>query len=282
MTVFPTNADFTARDTTAILARLDRSIQSVFPQWSDRAIADFGNILLASLAWVGDVKGLYQDAQAREAFLSTATQLVNMLRHARRNAYIPREPTAGTADLVITLDVPAVLDVPIPAGSIIRSKSATDPLRYQILAAGLIPAGLQTLTISAENSETKIEVFESDESKDLEIILEFTPFLNIASLDDSTGPWTLPPVATFLDASANDKVIRQFRNDRDQGLARFGDGLNGRIPVGDITILYKVGGGAVFAEAGSLEVPEFTLVDINSNTVGFSVTNPSPAIPGTR
>lgn len=281
MSIFPVNVDFTARDTEAILFRLFRAIQSVFPQWSDRSVANFGNILLEGLGFTGDVKGFYQDSQAREAFLVTATQLKNVLRHARRNSYVPGEPSASTADVVITLtDGPAVKDVPIVKGSIIRSKSVTDPTRWQILADTVLPALSQTITVSVENSETFIEIFESPEAADFEVRLEFSPFLSVVSLQDATGVWSLPPVNTFLDSGPGDKVVRQFRNDSDQGLLRAGDGTNGKIPVGDFEVEYKVGGGAVGAEQNTLEVPEFVLTNIDGDAVNFSLTNPAAAVPG--
>ncbi len=282
MTLISTSLDFTSRDFDAVKARFERAILSVFPKWSDRSVANFGNIILESVAWIGDVKAFYQDAQAREAFIVTAVQLRNMLRHARRNSYVPRGPSAATATEQFTLSLPAVQDVIVPAGSLLRSKSALNPSRWQTLTALTIVAATQTGSVSVENSENKTEIFTSTERADFEIVTEFTPFLEIVSIVDATGPWLLPPVDNFLDSTATDKHVRLFRDDENRGLIRFGDDNQGKISVGDVTIVYKIGGGALITEANTIEIPEFTLTDILGDPVSFTATNPGPSIGGTN
>lgn len=280
--ILPQDLDFTARDFDALRTRLFRAIRSVFPKWSDDAVANFGNLIVEGEAFTGDVKAFYQDSQAREAFLVTASQLVNGLRHARRNSYIPREPTAATVTLQVTLSEVAAKDVPWPAGSIVRSKSPLNPVKFQTLTDATVLAGTQTISVSAENSETKIEIFEATERADFEILLEFTPFLVVQSITDATGIWATTPVASFLDSAGTDKDWRLFRNDENRGLIRFGDATNGKIPVGDVTTTYKIGGGQVTVEQNTLEIPEFTLSDIDGNPVQFTVTNPSDSVGGTN
>ena len=54
--------------------RLRNLVRSVFPEWTDFNVASFGNILVELYAFVGDVLAYYQDNQARESRIATATQ----------------------------------------------------------------------------------------------------------------------------------------------------------------------------------------------------------------
>jgi hypothetical protein len=49
----------TDKDFDALRLRLIALARSVFPDWSDIAVASFGNVLLELYAFVGDVVGYY-------------------------------------------------------------------------------------------------------------------------------------------------------------------------------------------------------------------------------
>ena len=83
MPLLPPSVDYTDKDFDALRERLIALLQSVFPEWSDFAVAGFGNILLEMYAFVGDVITYYLDAQARESRLATATQRKNVIALAR-------------------------------------------------------------------------------------------------------------------------------------------------------------------------------------------------------
>jgi len=71
--------DYTDKDFDSLRLRLQSLVGSVFPDWTDFNVANFGNILLEMYAFVGDVLGFYQDNQARESRLLTATQRKNLI-----------------------------------------------------------------------------------------------------------------------------------------------------------------------------------------------------------
>jgi hypothetical protein len=272
--VLPLNDDYTARDFDAQKARLTRAIQSVFPDWTDFNIANFGVVLMEMNSHVGDVLDVYGALRRREAFLSTCTQRESARRHTRRLGYTMRGATAAQVDLDFTLTQTYPGDVTFPAGSVIRSESATNPVRVQLLSDLTILSGLLTGSVGAENSVTPTpDIFQSDEAADQEFELSQTPFMEMASIVAVNGSYTV--VESFLDSLSTDRHCIVLVSEEERALVRFGDGQNGQPPSeGEITTTYKVGGGAIVIDPDTLKVPEFSVLDSLNNSVNFTVTNP--------
>jgi hypothetical protein len=281
--ILPADLDFTARDHDSLDDRLQRGIESVFQYWSDRSTANFGNILRNMMAHIGDVLQKYQQAQGAESRFVTCTRRINGVRHARPLGYTFRQQTASAATVRFTLNG-TYAAIPVLAGSVIRSPSATNPARYQVLADVTIPAGVSTYDVAVENSSSWEEVFPSTGLASQEFLLLYSPYLEIIGVGDditpigAVTPWS--EVTTFIDSVAADPHYRVLLSDGGRAIVRMGDGNLGRIPNGTITIRYKTGGGAVRVDQGTLTVPEFSLVDGLGAQVNFSVTNPSPASSG--
>ena len=133
MAILPANLDLTDKDFDAIRARLISLIKSVFPDWSDFEIAGFGNLLIELYAFVGDVLTFYLDNLARESRLVTATQRKNVIALARMLGYKLHGARAATAEELFSIpDTPASA-VLIPAGTVVRTKEVTEPIRFQLL-----------------------------------------------------------------------------------------------------------------------------------------------------
>jgi len=90
--------DYTDRDFDSIQLRLQSLIRSVFPDWTDFNVANFGDILLDLFSHVGDVLGKYQDGQARESRIVTATQRRNVLALVKLLGYRAQGARASTVD----------------------------------------------------------------------------------------------------------------------------------------------------------------------------------------
>ena len=60
-------SDFTDRDFDALRLRLQSLVRSVFPEWTDFNVANFGNLLLELYAFVGDVLGFLWITQQEAA-----------------------------------------------------------------------------------------------------------------------------------------------------------------------------------------------------------------------
>jgi hypothetical protein len=281
--ILPADLDVQSRDFDSLRERLNRTIASVHPDWSDTAVANFGNILLESGAFVGDVVDKYRSAQFVESFFSVCTRRINGVKHARPLGYTFSGQTASTADIQFAIEG-TYDEIPLTAGMIVRSASATNPARFQILADTTIPAGNSAYSVATENSLSHTKSFTSIDVADQRLLLDQSPFLEVVSVGDditpvgAPDPWT--QVDNFLDSTETDPHFVVLLSDLDRALVVFGDGTSGRIPSGVTTVNSKSGGGAVSVDPGTLIVPEFSLTDQLGAAVTFAVTNPLAASTG--
>jgi hypothetical protein len=84
-----------------------------YPQWQERAEADFGMMFLEALSGMADDLSYTQDRVAAEATLQTATQRRSIVRLARLVDYEPRPATSSTVLLQFNVTAGTVA---IPAG----------------------------------------------------------------------------------------------------------------------------------------------------------------------
>jgi hypothetical protein len=84
-----------------------------YPEWQERAEADFGMMFLEALSGLADDLSYTQDRVAAEATLMTATQRRSIVRQARLVDYVPRPATSASVQLQFNVGPAAVS---IPAG----------------------------------------------------------------------------------------------------------------------------------------------------------------------
>src|ERR1700722_14081977 len=101
-----------------------------YPEWQERAEADFGMMFLEALSGMADDLSYTQDRVAAEATLETATQRLSIVRLARLVDYEPRPATSATVQLqfnVTGTSIPA--GVPVsglkPSGQIVVFETGT-------------------------------------------------------------------------------------------------------------------------------------------------------------
>jgi len=283
MALLPTTVDFTDKDFDSLRLRLQNLVRSVFPDWTDFNVASFGNILLELFAFVGEVLTFYQDNQARESRIVTATQRKNVIALAKLLGFELTGARAATADVQFTLGAPPAADVTFAVETVVRTQEVTDPVRFQLLSPVTIPTGANppVATGTVENSQTQDELFDSTGLANQEPQLTFTPFLD-GSAQVVAGNGTFEEVESFLDSGPNDLHFTVVVDQNDQATIRFGDGLQGAIPTGTIQILYKTGGGPDGnVDADRIVVIEGTFTDAFGNPAQVTVTNPSAASGGT-
>lgn len=281
MALLPSSLDMTDKDFDALRLRLIALARSVFPDWSDFAVASFGNVLLELYAFVGDVVGYYLDNQARESRLVTATQRKNVIALARMLGYKLHGARAATAEAVFALARASSADVRIPAGTVVRTREVTEPVRFQLLSDLVIPAGALQATGVVENSKTYVQLFDSRGLADLDIILDHTPYLD-ASVAVSAANGTFVEKESLLGSGPNDRHFLVLVDQNDRATVRFGNGTSGAPPTGTVTVAYKTGGGAAGnVDAGRIVVVEGTFTDAHGRAAQVSVTNSEPASGGT-
>jgi hypothetical protein len=281
MTILGQNLDYTDKDFDSFRARLFNLIESVFPTWSSRNVANFGNLLIELYAFVGDVVMKYQDNQARESRWSQATQRKNLIALAKLINFTPTTATASQVDALLSILAPVAGNVTIPAGTVVKTRSATRAVEFRTLANAVITAGNTSITATAENSELQQDTFTSAETPNLSVKLTATPYID-GTADVTASNGTFTQVESFLDSDSSDLHFTATVDQNDAVTIRFGNGVSGAIPTGTITVDYKTGGGSRGqVEAGSVTVIDGVFTDSFATPVKVSVTNPSPSTPAT-
>ena len=96
---------------------------------------------------------------------------------------------------------------------------------------------------------------------------------------DLSGSWTL--VDNFLFSAATDTHYTIRVDNNDVATLTFGDGVNGLMPVGSMTVVYKTGGGSAGnVSPGSITELQSTILDSLGNLVNLTATNVNTASGG--
>lgn len=282
MALLPINVDYTDKDFSSLRERLINLVQSAFPDWTDFNIAAFGNILLELFAFAGDVLLYYQDNQARESRISTATLRKSILAVAKMLNYSPSGATAATADLTLTLGEVPTGDVTINEGDTFQTLEISDPVVFQALADVVIPAGTNppSVVFEVEHSLPSSQTAVSNELANQEYQLDDTPYLD-DSLSITAGNGAYTQVDDFLDSTSSDRHFVVTVDENDRATVRFGNDINGAIPSGTITFTYKTGGGSTGnVNPGTIVRAVNSYTDAFGTPVQVSVTNESQASGG--
>lgn len=282
MSLLPVNTDYTDLDFDATNDRLERLIRSVFPGWTDFNYANFGNILKELNAHILDSLGFYLDGHAGESRWTTAVQRKNVIAHLKLISYAMSTAGAATVDEEFTLREVPVKDVVISAGTIVKTKSVTTPIRMQLMSAVTISAGADPPTVAGtvEHSETRSQIFTLTGLADQELQLDGIPYLD-DSLAFIASNGTYQQVDSFLNSTATDKHFVVLVDQRERALVRFGDNRNGLPPTGTGLAIYKTGGGASGnVEEDTLTAIEGSFTDEDGVSVYVTVNNPLAASGG--
>jgi predicted phage baseplate assembly protein len=112
-------------------------------------------------------------------------------------------------------------------------------------------------------------------------VLPVTPYLD-DSADVAAGNGDYIEVQNFLGSTATDRHFVVLVDQSDRAIVRFGNGVNGALPAGTITVAYKTGGGAIGnVNAGTLTKLDGAFTDADGNPISISATNPTRASGGT-
>jgi hypothetical protein len=282
MSLLPINTDYTDKDFDSLRTRLINLVQSAFPDWTDFNIAAFGNILLEMFSFVGDVLVFYQDNQARESRISTATLRRSVLALSKLLSYSANGATAAVAELTVTLAEVPTGDVTFSAGDTFKTLEISDPVVFQVLSDVVIPAGTNppSVVFEVENSSPASKSVVSSELANQEYQLDATPFLD-DSLSISAGNGAYTQVDDFLDSSTTDRHFIVSVDENDRATVRFGNNTNGAIPTGTISFTYKTGGGAAGnVNPGTIVRAANSYVDSFGNPVQLTITNEERATGG--
>jgi hypothetical protein len=295
MSILPISQDYTAKDFASLRERTFNLIRSVFPDWTVDAAANFGNMLVESFCFCGDVMTYYQDQQAGESRWATVQLRKNAIALARLIGYRLSPAAAASADVLLTLTNAAALTgtVSAPPGTpvVVRTNEVTAPVRGELDAPVTfnVTGGETAKTFTWRHQITQPAVsVPSTNRPNQSIWLPFTPFLDTwtettvsTEVVSSTVDGAFSRVENFIDSGATSLHYRLQLDQNDAAQVIFGDGRNGKIPTGTITVTYKTGGGSAgLVEQGGLVVLETTLYDTAGTRAYCTATNAAAAVGG--
>lgn len=279
MAILPVSDSYINKDFAALRARLFDAIRSVFPEWTDDATANFGNLLIESFAFVGDVLTYYQDQQARESRWGTVELRRNAIALAKLIGYELPLATEATCDVVMTLTNASALTGSItPVGGVpvvVSTNEVTTPVRGQLDSPVSFAPGETSKTFTWRHRLTQSPyTLVSTNRPDQIVRLPFGPFLWDSETVSTSIDGTYVRVDSFLDSGPTDKHYRVDVDHNDLATVQFGDGRNGKIPAGNITAVWDIGGGSEGnVEPGGLSVVETELRDVAGTRAYFTVAN---------
>ena len=279
--------DYSDRDFASLRLRLQGLARSVLPAWTDFNAANYGNLLLELMAFVGDNLAFYQDAQARESFWPTLTRRISAVRQGRLINFNMAGASQSTGAVRITIPTTRTTRVVINPGTVIRSLDPVNPLLFQTTNTdtAYLPIGQTFVDVPAEQTQSVIgEVFTSTNAPNQEFSLAQTPYLdNSLTVVATDGTYT--QVSSFLEnETSDDRVFVVVVDQNDRARLRFGNGTMGKIPQGTISCNYKVTAGVSGnIDTGMLGTLLSTLTDEVSTAInGVVVTNLNPFSGGTN
>lgn len=286
MALLPQNTIYSDKDFDAMRVRAFNLVRSVFPTWTDDAVANFGNLIVESFAWILDVLAFYQDQQAREGRFGTCVLRKSMIALAKLINYELPGASAATADITVTIANASALSGTVVASNpstpiIVRTQSITEPVRGELILSGpfqiLVSSGSATFSWEHSLTQPRFTVA-SNNRADQRVNLPFGPFLEDSETVQTPTQGAFSKVNTFYFSGPTDKHYRVEVDQNDLATIVFGDGVNGVIPIGDIQTDYRSGGGvAGNVEAGTLQKIEGTFVDSEGRSAILTCTNPLAA-----
>jgi hypothetical protein len=126
--------DYLAKDFLSFRQALSDFSALRYPQWQERAEADFGVMFMEALGALADDLSYTQDRVAAEATLATATQRRSLVRHARLVDYEARPAVSAAATL--QFDVAAAN--PIPSGLLVSAQNPEGESIFFETGSGLV------------------------------------------------------------------------------------------------------------------------------------------------
>lgn len=273
--------DWTGRDYTSVRADVLALIARVFPDFTKTNAADPEMTVFEVLCYISDLQAYYADRQANEAFLATATERQNVIRHLAAIGYRLSTASPSTATLTFTLARAYSSAVTFPQGGRVTTEEGDVGGELSDLLE--IAPGSTTGDVDWIEGDTVAEdVAESDASASQSYQLGQTPFIWESEVIVVDGiEWTR--VDDFLSSAASDQDYVIDVDAFDQATVRFGDGVNGAIP-GDgalIAASYRIGGGKIGnLEADTIKKYVGTITAADGTQVEFTVTNAVAASDG--
>lgn len=296
--------DYTARDYDSLRNELVQVVKQRIPNWNPDDVSstsDFGLALVEAFAYAGDLLSYYIDRALNEAAVQTATQKNTLLNFAELFGYRVSGPSPAYVYLQFTntsaaaIDIPAgtQVQVPISVGNYTSAYFETIS-DYPGLAAG---ANTTIAAVEGKTIGNGVDAYGYVLPISLGTATQYAyqefPIPSTGVIGDSVKVyvgqagsftnWTY--VDTLIEYGPDNTVYTTKMDETGTITVIFGDGVNGAVPSGTVSALYKTSVGvagniqAVTTQAYPTYIPGQGY-DIPSN-YGLSYTIPSDAFGGT-
>lgn len=261
----------------AIIEKLKNPITGI-PEITDHSE---GNIFIKMISiWSGlmEMVGYYLDNRARETFLLVQRRFQSAARLAKQYDYRIRGASAATVDLKFTLNAIAGIDVTIPEGTEVQTKSG---VRFFTVAELIITAGLLEGEVSGKQWVQVVASVVAVGDGTIDQVHELEDGIIDGSVEVAVDVIDYAPQDTFGFSEFDDPHFIAGLNTDANMQVLFGDGINGKVPdTGlDISIGYYTSSGL----GGNVAANTITeIIDTITAPVGISVsvTNGNPASGG--
>lgn len=285
-----TPLDLTGLDRSQMLVRLQQLFTQLNPGHTDYTPAFAENLVLEGMVILADTNRATIENRARQTSWASVRNRLAAIRLGGMSNFRLMGASASVVDGVFTAQTAETIAgaVEVPAGTPIRTTDPADSKRYQTVARVVKLAGQTTVAVQAEHSESIEEVITSSGEADQEYVLSHGQYIEgTAEIEDTGGAYQI--VTTFVGANtdgapivASSKVAMILVNDKGYLVVRFGNGIMGAIPQGQIVICCKVGGGTDGAVSGGAAwILEASLFTTDGQLALLTFSNPTAALPGT-
>ncbi len=269
----PAQIDYTDADFASLKRRLINVATTEITGW-DPAAQHVGNLVLSAVSWAFDIAARGQDVATVEGFITTARRRENVEQHAAQLGYTPSGRVAAKYFVTITLNTVPVNDVEIPVGWQFFT-SGSQARTFESITPGLILAAADppTATVQVEDTTGREDTQSSTNLPYQVITTTGRPLPNTIVILAADGAYTIQPNFAFSGPTDRHATIRVLSDERVE--VQFGNGTLGKVPVGDIEVAYRIGGGIAGNVAPGAINQLDQLTDVLDLPVAASCTNPS-------
>jgi len=278
--------DLVRLDRQGLLSRLQTLALQADPSWTDFTLNYPENVILEAQALLLSMGFSSINERARQLSLALVTDRLACIRLTKPFGFEMTGATAAQVDGYFSMasGSAAAKVIEIPAGTRLRIGEDT----YTTLSDMDISTGnIDSSTNTAENAETETEVFASDGVANIILQCSQSSYIDdTVSISASNGAYTNTDASgrtwkSFREMGPDDRGFIPMVDSNGILYIAFGDGVNGAIPQGTITVTYKVGGG----ESGRVEADANWQVldqiyDEDGNPAQVIFTNPAKSTGG--
>lgn len=254
---------FVDLDYETILDEIAITKEDLMPEWTDDSDTDFGNLILTYVAMLGDVLSWKIDYSINECIPALCKTIKAIYKHCKWIGYKPTSNKGATVTFEITINNNGKIQS-LPKGFQVTMEDTVngDYVIYELdeNVDCTAPSGTEidesyTIQCNGTQGESVSETIGySDGMPDQEFFITFSPYIEGSleiecynSSTESSEIYTTNLNNSFVGTESDDTIIVLEQVDSDLIKVKFGDGYNGKIPIGESQLIahYRIGGGAI-------------------------------------